>query len=512
MNRRQSSKGLMETYKRAIQGNKEPLDTADGASSSDSSPEKPDTYLNVESGDVPTDTATSGLVTGPDKFRLLGGLEPSPELIAISMVYFVQGILGLSRLGVSFMYKDEFHLEPASVAFLTSFAAFPWVVKPLYGFLSDTVPIFGYRRRSYLIICGLLGSASWAAMGTVVRSPAGALLATVVGSLGTACSDVVVDSIVVERSRNAPQSTAGSLQSLCWASAALGGVASAYFSGSLIETWGPRGVFLLTAAFPLVVSAAAVLINEQPMSSGGSRLKADKDTASMLLNRLQVQAVALWNAINQRSILLPAVFVFLWQATPTADTAMFYFQTNALGFTPEFLGRVRLAGSLASLAGVAVYNFSLKDVPLRKMFLYTSLLGAVLGMTQILLITGTSRALGLSNELFVLGDSVVLTVLGQVAFMPVLVLAAKLCPEGVEATLFATLMSILNGGSFAGSALGSGLTAAFGVTATNFTLLAPLIAVCTLSSLLPLPLLGMVPNTTGTEELQRKADEDAAGY
>lgn len=31
---------------------------------------------------------------------------------------------------------------------------------------------------------------------------------------------------------------------------------------------------------------------------------------------------------------------------------MFYFQTNALGFTPEFLGRVRLAGSLASLAGM----------------------------------------------------------------------------------------------------------------------------------------------------------------
>ena len=44
------------------------------------------------------------------------------------------------------------------VAFLTSFAAFPWVVKPLYGFLSDTLPIFGYRRRSYLIICGLLGT------------------------------------------------------------------------------------------------------------------------------------------------------------------------------------------------------------------------------------------------------------------------------------------------------------------------------------------------------------------
>ncbi len=67
---------------------------------------------------------------------------------------------------------------------------------------------------------------------------------------------------------------------------------------------------------------------------------------------------------------------------------MFYFQTNALGFTPEFLGRVRLAGALASLAGVGVYNAALKDVPLRRMFLWTSVLGAGLGLTQILLITG----------------------------------------------------------------------------------------------------------------------------
>ena len=42
---------------------------------------------------------------------------------------------------------------------------------------------------------------------------------------------------------------------------------------------------------------------------------------------------------------------------------------------------------------------------------------------------GYNRQLGLSDELFVLGDSAVLTVLGQVSFMPVLVLAARLCPE-----------------------------------------------------------------------------------
>jgi len=36
-----------------------------------------------------------------------------------------------------------------------------------------------------------------------------------------------------------------------------------------------------------------------------------------------------------------------------------------------------------------------------------------------------------------------------VSFLPVLVLAARLCPEGVEATLFAALMSVFNAGGVA---------------------------------------------------------------
>ena len=46
---------------------------------------------------------------------------------------------------------------------------------------------------------------------------------------------VVLEVAVVQLNLFPPvQSTAGSLQSLCWASSAVGGVASAYFSGSLV--------------------------------------------------------------------------------------------------------------------------------------------------------------------------------------------------------------------------------------------------------------------------------------
>eukprot|EP00775_Hariotina_reticulata_P012360 gene12360-12495_t len=111
--------------------------------------------------------------------------------------------------------------------------------------------------------------------------------------------------------------------------------------------------------------------------------------------------------------------------------------------------------AVASLAGVGLYNAAFKTVPLKKMLLGAMLLGVGLGSTQLLLVSGYNRVLGLSDELFVLGDSV--------SFMPILVLAARLCPEGVEATLFATLMSISNGGSFVGSALGAGLTGMLGI-------------------------------------------------
>ena len=60
----------------------------------------------------------------------------------------------------------------------------------------------------------------------------------------------------------------------------------------------------------------------------------------------------LWSVGKQRRIWAPTAFVFLWQATPNPGTAMFYFTTNELGFTPEFLGRVALARAVAALVGV----------------------------------------------------------------------------------------------------------------------------------------------------------------
>ena len=108
--------------------------------------------------------------------------------------------------------------------------------------------------------------------------------------------------------------------------------------------------------------------------------------------------------------------------------------------------------------------------------------------------------LGIPNEFFFLVDNTVLVVLGQIAFMPTLALAASLCPPGIEGTLFASLMSIYNAGGLVSQEVGAVVTQWFGVTDSDFGNLPQLITFCSLSSLITLPFVNFLGNTGSGEE------------
>lgn len=439
--------------------------------------------------------------TGRAKFKdylkrtVFLGNEPTPELMAIVLVYFVQGILGLARLAVSFFLKDELGLSPAELSVLMGFAVIPWTIKPLFGFISDGLPILGYRRRPYLIVAGLLGALSWVALATWVDTALGATLAIALGSVSTNLSDVIADSLVAQRARKESLDNAGSLQSLCWGSMAFGGIITAYFSGFLLEYFSTRTVFLITATFPLIVSAVAWLIAEEKVNY---ITNFDSVKEQISLTR---------KAISNKSILLPAAFVLLWQSTPGSDAGFFYFTTNELGFQPEFLGRVSLVTSIASLVGVWLFQRYFKSVPFRKIFFWSAIISAVLGMTTLLLVTHANRALGIDDRWFSLGDSAILSVMGKIAWMPLLVLAARLCPRGVEATLFALLMSVLNCGGILSSLSSGLLTHWLGITESNFDNLWLLVVIANVSTLLPLPFLGWLPEANA---LSQEEEDDGS--
>ena len=455
------------------------------------------------------------------KDTLFLGIDPTPDVIAIATIYFVEGALGLARLAQTYLLKDELHLGPAELSALTGIFVLPWAIKPVYGFLSDGLPLFGYRRRSYLILAGMIGFMSYSVLGQnffgllqddmIIPATVASLL---ISSACIAFSDVVADGIVVQKTRDSPDpALAGGLQSLCWGSAAIGGLLSAYFSGSLLEVMKPQDVFAITAVLPFLVALIAFLIDEKPINRNdaqafvatngdGDNVNGDlalQSTANgeavavtddMPFNSIKDQISAMWDAIKQPSIYKPAAFLFLWQSTPTSDGAFFFFLSDELGFGPEFMGRVRLITAAASLFGVWLYNQYLKTTPIKDILFWSSIASVPLGLTSLLLITHANRALGIPDGAFVLGDDVILAVLGEIAFMPTLVLAARICPPGVEAVLFATLMSMYNFSGTLGTEIGAGLTKYLGVDQNNFDNLALLTVICNLSSLYPLLFIG----------------------
>lgn len=428
------------------------------------------------------------------------GIDPTPDVVAIATIYFVEGALGLARLAQTFLLKDELHLGPAELSALTGIFALPWTIKPVYGFLSDGVPLFGYRRRSYLILAGVVGALSYSLVGhgfwgllddEFITTASVACL--IISSACIAFSDVVADGIVVQKTRdsNDPR-LAGGLQSLCWGSAAIGGLLSAYFSGSLLEVMKPQEIFSITAVLPFIVASIALVIDEKPVQSDN-----ESDSA---VEGVKAQVDSLMEAIKQPAIYKPALFLFLWQSTPTSDGAFLFFMTDELGFGPEFLGRVRLVAAASSLLGVWVYNQYLKTRPIKDILFWSSIISAPLGLLNLLLITHANRALGIPDGAFIVGDDVILSILGEIAFLPTLVLAARLCPPGVEAVLFATLMSINNGAGTLGTEIGALLTKTLGVTETNFDNLALLTVICNLTSLYPLFFIGWLDEVGSVSE------------
>ncbi|MEY3332649.1 MAG: hypothetical protein RLZZ176_949 [Cyanobacteriota bacterium] len=430
---------------------------------------------------------SSGLPKVKDSLirQILLGNEPSPELIAIITIYFFQGILALSRLAVSFFLKDELLLSPVQMSAIIGISTIPWMIKPLYGFISDSFPLFGYHRKPYILLSGIIGCAAWVCLGTVVHTSSMATMMILLSSLSIAISDVIIDSIVVQRARIETEANVGSLQSICWGSTAIGGLCTAYFSGLLLEYFSPRTVFLITALFPLVMSSVTWLIAEQPV---------DKNEQNKKDNNTKNQLVQIRAAITKEAILLPTLFIFFWHATPKAEAAFFYFTTNELHFDPEFLGRVQLVTSFASLIGVWVFQRYLKTIPFRVMFTWGILLSTALGMTTLLLVTHTNRLLGIDDHWFSLGDSLIITVTGKIVFMPVLVLSTKLCPPGIEATFFALLMSVLNLGGTVSYGLGSVMMQWLGITENHFDSLWLLIIITNCSSLIPIFLIKWLPD------------------
>ena len=77
------------------------------------------------------------------------------------------GVIG--RLPLQLLLKRELHFSAQTLAAFMIVATFAWNVKPLAGIMSDAFPLFGTRRRHYMLLGAGMAAVCWFLMGVVPR-------------------------------------------------------------------------------------------------------------------------------------------------------------------------------------------------------------------------------------------------------------------------------------------------------------------------------------------------------
>jgi len=245
----------------------------------------------------------------------------------------------------------------------------------------------------------------------------------------------------------------GAFQSVQWGAITTASVLVGELGGYLAENRRLHAAFFLAACFPLVSLVMAAFFVREPHAREGTK-------------EFWTTWAAIRQALREREVWVVGGFIFFWTFSPSFGPAMLYYQTDVLHFSQQFIGH------LAALAAVA----GSRRFPLTHLINYSIGVG-VIGTLAYLVYRGPVSALVID---------VIFGCVGMVTQLAFLDLAAKSCPRHIEATFFALLMSVYNGGAQISQNVGGRLYDTFGfvplvLVSTAFTaaawLLVPLVKI-----------------------------------
>ncbi|KAL4570369.1 hypothetical protein LXL04_026021 [Taraxacum kok-saghyz] len=318
-----------------------------------------------------------------------------------------------------------------------------------------------------------------------------ALAALTAGSAGVAIADVTIDACVAQHSGIHP-SLAPDMQSLCALSSSIGALIGFSLSGVFVHLIGPKGVYgLLSIPYALVVLVGVVLKEPQSPSFAYRQIREKFVDAAMVM----------WTTLKSQDVWRPCLYMYLsFALSLNIYEGLFYWETDSKAgpsFSQEAIGFLLSIGSIGSLLGAILYQYSLKTHPFRTLLFWTQLFFGLSGMLDLVFILRLNLKLGIPDYFFAVIDESVYQLVGRLKWMPLLVLSSQLCPPGIEGTFFALLMSIDNFGLMSSTWLGGLLLHVLNVTRTRFDNLWLAILIRNVLRIAPLCFLFLVPKSDG---------------
>ena len=423
----------------------------------------------------------------------------NPFLLAnmgIFWSYFDVGVVSyFLQTPVAYYLINELDASAQQYSAFATAVNLPWSLKFVFGMISDINPIFGYRRKSWLLIAWLLYA--FINFFLALRNQPSIVTTTLMMFLmvcAALLADVCTDTISVERSKFETEAQKGKFQTLGYTNRAFGGVVGAILGSILYnkDSWGwgltIAQVFTMSGFIP-VVGILLFIYSLEEIRSKHVKIPTIRDSMQDIWSTLQLKAV--WQ---------PMIFMYTYYVLQVPNAAWTNFLIKGLEFSDYEIGFVQVTSNIFHLIGMILFRKYFFDTSWRKIYIYTTIFSAFFSILQILLILRVNTAFGIPDLFFAIGDTGLMYLLYAIQALPSSIMFLVICPSGSEGITYALLTTIGNLAWSLSSLIGTLLTNIWDVSndtlsAGNFDGMINLTILTSCLQVLPIALVYLLPDT-----------------
>jgi MFS family permease len=364
-------------------------------------------------------------------------------IFLFGLAYFAQSMAQLGGLigqPLNYYLKVELGLSTADVSEYLAIASMPWVIKPLYGLISDYVPLLGYRRKTWLMALNLVGASGFLWLAGLTES--GTLItALTLTAFGTAASDVIIDALMVEK--GAETGLTARFQGTQWFWFKIAAVITALVGGFLAANFKPATALHLAATITMLAPIAVLTASYFLVHEKRSRID---------LEQMKETTQSMWEAIRSPRLQLAAVFLMLWCFSPGFGAPLYFHMVDTLHFDQQFIGQLSAFTAVGGVIGAWLFGHVVakRSVAVQANVAIAAAIMAVLA--YLLLAQPSAYAQTIAAPL-----NVSVGMLNQIGSLMIFSVAARACPPRAEGFTFAVMMSIYNGTDQLSAVIGSRL-------------------------------------------------------
>jgi MFS family permease len=357
-------------------------------------------------------------------------------LLAI-LIFFNQGIGSLASQPLYYFLRETLGISVPTIMMIGALTNLPWLVKPLYGFASDSFSLFGYRRKSYIILSALICTLSCLLIGLSPFVSLPILIGLMLfGSIGGAGDNVAVNGMIVEEGNKL--GTTGKLQSIEWGSLGVGAVVTGVLGGFIAEKASYHLAFIILALFPILIAVVAFKHKEEKVESR-QNVRTSVIVRDFLLK------------LKNRQILMASLFVFFLWFSPSFGTPLLDRMRSVLHLSKIWIGMLDTIGATCGIVGAFFYFKFNQKINMKRWLYYGTLINAIATFAYLYLTPTT-----------ILWYTIVFGITAQFVQLLMLNLMALTCPKGTEATTYALLCSLVNCAAFFSNIVGAKCFSWFG--------------------------------------------------